>query len=131
MAANKVEVGLEPVQQSNPEQSLHHLADSFLYLYPLSGRQIRLLQILPAPSDSVLNLRLITKPLDEEVIYHALSYAWGDASITKTVLCEGRPLEITENLHAALWQFREDRVSAFVWADAICINQSDMQEKTA
>jgi hypothetical protein len=62
--------------------------------------------------------------------YQALSYFWGEAKITKTILCDGQRLEITENLHLTLWLFREEQNHYFIWVDAICINQADEEEKT-
>ena len=37
--------------------------------------------------------------------------------------------EITSNLHNALLQFREGGFKSFIWVDAICINQADLNER--
>ncbi|KAE9362606.1 HET-domain-containing protein [Stipitochalara longipes BDJ] len=61
--------------------------------------------------------------------YEALSYCWGDASITQEILVDGDPFLATTNLYAALKQIAERAKSKFLWIDAICINQSSIEEK--
>jgi hypothetical protein len=72
----------------------------------------------------------LTKPLDQGVRYNALSYTWGDPTAVQTILCEGKVLRVTQNLHEALTEYQKRGESAPLWADAICINQSDVTEKT-
>jgi hypothetical protein len=63
--------------------------------------------------------------------YYAISYAWGPAVFNHSLRLTGSDLElqITESLHSALRRFsREDSIIR-VWADAICINQADVQER--
>ncbi|KAK4496446.1 hypothetical protein PRZ48_012426 [Zasmidium cellare] len=61
--------------------------------------------------------------------YVALSYCWGDPNDTVPVLVNGQPFHITRNLEAALRQFRS-KDSRLLWADAICINQDDSNERS-
>jgi Heterokaryon incompatibility protein (HET) len=63
--------------------------------------------------------------------YTALSYTWGDTTPTPTVpiQCDGQVLHIAENLDAALRVLRKEDESVYVWADAVCINQNDVEEK--
>ena len=67
--------------------------------------------------------------------YEALSYTWGDPLDTRTVMLKDQPFQVTKNLEAALRNLRHrlihgtksnDRV---LWIDAICINQTDIQER--
>jgi hypothetical protein len=37
---------------------------------------------------------------------------------------------VTESLHSALWRIREQKLASVLWADAVCINQSNDDEKT-
>ncbi|SPJ89772.1 uncharacterized protein FTOL_13133 [Fusarium torulosum] len=62
--------------------------------------------------------------------YVALSYCWGDGSLRQTVIVNGHQVSITESLATALRYMRNDKTSALVWADAICINQYDRDEKS-
>ena len=60
--------------------------------------------------------------------YYAVSYCWGDPSITTTVVMNHQKVQATVNLEAALRQLR-GRSILKVWVDAICINQRDYYEK--
>ncbi|KIM93325.1 hypothetical protein OIDMADRAFT_74457, partial [Oidiodendron maius Zn] len=61
--------------------------------------------------------------------YIALSYCWGDQSETQTISIDGRKFQVTSNLEAALRQLRADGCVR-LWADAICINQQDTEERS-
>ena len=63
--------------------------------------------------------------------YNALSYVWGDSSSSVTITCDGHPFEITRNLYEVLSQLKKKGNHELLWVDAICINQSDDDEKTA
>ncbi len=69
---------------------------------------------------------------EHEIIDHytALSYVWGDASDLKKVLVDGAERKVTSNLHKALLHIREESRPLRMWADAICINQEDDDEKS-
>lgn len=60
--------------------------------------------------------------------YLALSYVWGDPVFSHALyLDNGTTLLITANLDAALRDVRSSEMTDFyIWADAICINQSDL-----
>ena len=53
----------------------------------------------------------------------------GDPKNTVTVLVDGKDCEITVNLDSALRHIRGERRSKLMWADALCINQKDDDEK--
>ena len=57
--------------------------------------------------------------------YDAISYCWGDSTKTKMIHLDGKLLPITENLHGALQRLRHPESPRMVWADQICINQSE------
>lgn len=92
--------------------------------------EIRLLQILPAqscPSDISCQMNIYS--LDDGPTYSALSYVWGVEHRTRRLIAvNGHLAMVTKNLFDALCRLREDRVER-VWADAICIDQSNDQEK--
>ncbi|CAD6446898.1 9d3d13e4-6aac-4073-bae1-552b574167e2 [Sclerotinia trifoliorum] len=62
--------------------------------------------------------------------YTALSYVWGDANNTRTILVDEKPLSITASLETALRHMRDTQKDMMIWADGICINQSDTEEKS-
>jgi Heterokaryon incompatibility protein (HET) len=64
--------------------------------------------------------------------YAALSYVWGDESKTRRIIVNGHEMNVTLNLERALRAFRdasEFHSSFGLWADAICINQKDLEER--
>jgi hypothetical protein len=58
-----------------------------------------------------------------------LSYVWGDPISTRSIVVDGYSLSITANLDSALRHVRDNEHAIRVWADAICINQSDILER--
>ncbi|KAF2753835.1 HET-domain-containing protein [Pseudovirgaria hyperparasitica] len=101
----------------------------YTYEPALLDGHIRLLKVRNASNEDVLELDLVQQHLSEAT-YEALSYAWGDTSDKEQVLCNGLVLDIGRNLHAALCERRRRDVTTWLWADAICINQTDDDEKT-
>ena len=98
----------------------------------LGEREIRLIQLKASPKANQLVCSLSYHNLDEELIkYDALSYVWGDKSDPATMVCDGQPFLITKNLHAALVQLRENKLSTPLWVDAVCIDQSNLDERAS
>lgn len=69
--------------------------------------------------------------------YVALSYTWGDASQTISVLVNGQITQVTQNLWDCLYvelsttTTEQPAARLWLWIDALCINQSDLDEKSA
>jgi len=62
----------------------------------------------------------------------ALSYVWGDPTVTREVFVNDCLVPVTVNLEAALRQLRNhSRIQQGfrIWVDAICINQEDLDER--
>jgi len=73
---------------------------------------------------------LIIAHLDSLPPYEALSYCWGDSKDRFPITCNGvRGLAVTENLHSALKRLQLPNQPRLIWADAICINQEDIDER--
>jgi hypothetical protein len=118
----------------------------FQYSSLLDGDHIRLLRILSA-SKYGISVTLVTTALDSAPSYNALSYTWGNPlshyiateetikSYTKencSMMCNGRVLKIGKNLRDALIAWHNavpTPKSEHLWADAVCINQEDLDEK--
>ncbi|KAH7327498.1 heterokaryon incompatibility protein-domain-containing protein [Rhexocercosporidium sp. MPI-PUGE-AT-0058] len=68
--------------------------------------------------------------------YLALSYCWGNQETTRSIQIGGHFVEITTNLAAALYAVRRLRCPTAtkglirLWVDAICINQTDNEERS-
>jgi Heterokaryon incompatibility protein (HET) len=105
--------------------------DTFIYDAPCVGRRIRLLSLLPGSGSDQLAVSLEEAALDSsDISFTALSYVWGPPHDTRMASCNGKAISITLSLYSALWQLREEECRDYIWADAICINQNDMAEKT-
>lgn len=63
--------------------------------------------------------------------YLALSYVWGNESNKIPIIIDGHTLDVTQNLHAALVHIADKHEQFPLWTDAVCINQSDKDEKIA
>ncbi|KAE9569520.1 Heterokaryon incompatibility protein 6, OR allele [Colletotrichum fructicola] len=67
--------------------------------------------------------------------YETISYTWENGSNTQhTIYVNYRPFVVQDNLYQALQEFRRGRDfvegrTRMVWADAICINQDDLDER--
>ncbi|TGO78250.1 hypothetical protein BELL_0073g00140 [Botrytis elliptica] len=103
---------------------------------------IRLISVKPGKPEDPIELHMNSirfRPLDHTnwipakyvPRYEALSYTWDeDEKKDKIpVILNGKPFDITSNLHSALLAIqRGDNFSPF-WIDAICIDQNDNAEK--
>lgn len=120
---------------------------------PLEGSSVRLIRILEDdPMEDLVRCKLVHLPLDVSPppTYIAISYTWGSAERKKTIQIDGHDVRIPHNLYEALCAIRywesidaakgygpwlaEDtllfvRRPWLLWADAICINQGDENEK--
>jgi hypothetical protein len=61
----------------------------------------------------------------------ALSYTWGDPKIRKSIAVDGTSVDVTKNLWDALCHIRKDDEEITIWVDALCINQTDFEEKNS
>ena len=89
-----------------------------------------LLEIQPDKDDRQKFCKLIMRNiLPRAPRYEALSYAWGNTWDKVNITCDGISVWITQNLFDTLHKIRLPNRPRFLWADAICINQEDMEER--
>ena len=84
----------------------------------------------PAAESQPLSCSLSIVSLESKPDYETLSYVWGDPSLSNEIIADGRVINITKNLRTALWYLRTPDVPRVIWADGICINQSDLDERS-
>ncbi|KAI4268354.1 MAG: hypothetical protein L6R38_007871 [Xanthoria sp. 2 TBL-2021] len=122
-------------------------------------KQIRICTIHPGAFEDPISCSLRTVSLDDDPEYETLSYAWGAPVRDHTVLVDGAALKVTGNLYNALrflrrqqrpfseddYESRSDNASkgdettpcwdpeasGVLWADAVCINQADYDERSS
>jgi hypothetical protein len=95
-------------------------------------REIRPLVLEPfrdTDTEPVIECSMKKISLNENPQYVALSYVWGSTAVTEDIVVNGSFLPVTINLARALWQL--EGLSDLLWVDAICINQRDIEERSA
>jgi hypothetical protein len=120
-------------QPSQQLLNITSMADSIVdSLEPLTGREIRLIEIYPSElASDVIKCRRFRVNLDDIWMYpyEALSYVWGDGTSKTDIICNGLPVSVTVSLLHALKRLRLAQGFRLIWADAICIDQSNFLEK--
>ncbi len=103
---------------------------------PLQKDEIRVLDVLPAEDLSApiqCRFRHVFLADDPQPRFAALSYTWGDPnplSPPSEILIDGAAHDLLPNLASALRHLRCKNETVSLWADAVCINQTDTAEKT-
>jgi len=109
--------------------------ESVYHSTPLSHerRTIRLLQVHSDKNLSkAVSCDLSVIDLDtDHAPFATLSYVWNIDTEEKreTILCGGQALSLTRNGHDALRHLREHLGPFAIWIDAICIDQTNHEEK--
>lgn len=101
------------------------------------SRSIRILTLHPARDrDEPLSGDLSTEPLLHEAAagdmeFEAVSYVWGSRKREQQLRCgEDRALAITQSIYDALQRLRLPDRPRRLWADQVCINQDDIEERS-
>jgi hypothetical protein len=105
---------------------------------------IRVMKLEPGWAYSELRCSLIHINIDDDdhVPYEAISYTWGKYyenirhdgrsrdQTRQSIICDGQWTCVTRSLSHALKKFRLTSSARILWADALCINQDDEEEKS-
>lgn len=94
------------------------------------GCDIRLVQINPGCDQEPLECSLIPGVITFSQ-YEALSYAWGNTDLVMPIKLDGSTFMVTKSLEFALRHLRMRDRWRILWIDAICINQTDIKERTS
>ena len=90
--------------------------------------QIRVLTVLPGAFHDPISCELNTVNI-ADAEYEAISYVWGNPDITEAIQLNGYNFDVTTSLECALRYLRLLDTERYIWADAICINQDDLDER--
>ncbi|KAI1274584.1 heterokaryon incompatibility protein-domain-containing protein [Xylaria sp. FL0933] len=127
------------------------------FYHPLAPEYIRVFELEAGKFSDPIVGRLVPQAIDGEP-YEAVSYVWGDTRKRHNITIDGATLSVTANLYGALTAFRHGPLSVSssssgssssdrsdlgtspgpapgqvrrLWADAVCINQEDLPERTS
>lgn len=94
---------------------------------------IRLLKILSIVETRQISTHceLTAWPFSDAPKYKAISYTWGAVTPIFPILLNGRRMDVRSNCVHTLQQASQHDDGGYIWVDAICINQSDNDEKSA
>lgn len=110
----------------------------------LPSGHLRLLQI-NGKIEGLLHCSLAVFSTDPTPTYVAISYTWGapedpeavDSELgsghftgTRTIIVNGQPFEIRQNLFDLLEELEPEHEPTWYWIDVLCINQDDNEEKS-
>ena len=95
----------------------------------LPENNIRLLRIKSIGNPPICEL--YDAPLNDDLRFRAISYAWGSDELTHRIKCNDMIMNVTESVAD---MFSSIAISALcvdmpIWVDAVCINQRDESEK--
>jgi len=125
---------------SAPQGSKQLLLHQELY-QSLKPNQTRVLRIHPSTdAESQIECDLVIVTLAQKmgatsadgttiIPYETLSYTWGGPGAPKSITLNSISYPVSKNLHDALRHIRLPNKERYLWADACCINQEDIEEK--
>ena len=129
---------MSPGQMENQKTSVEYR--------PLRDSEIRLVSFQKNQgASSPFELRLEHFESPKAPSYIALSYVWGDPNNSHPVMVNGQNFNVTQNLNEALLHIYKlssifeqglgqrsegGQVHLFLWIDALCINQRDIDERS-
>lgn len=96
-----------------------HPLEPYQYEVLPTQTSFRVIELLPGQQGNPIACLLHIGDWSNPLKYEAISYAWGDTSARAPITCHGKRLEVTQNLHRGLIQFRLQDRSRFLWVDAI------------
>lgn len=102
---------------------------NFTHKQLVEPQDIRLIRLYPGDVDDTITCDVLQVSLDDDPIYRALSYTWGDLSSKRSIYCNGLENFISTNLYDALQELRLHGEDLLLWVDQLCIDQSNLDER--
>lgn len=132
---NQEWMDMEEVASREQGDRLKNLGATMFQHELLKRGEIRLLKIEPALSSpgGLVRCSMEHAQFHAKPDYTAVSYRWGDTSLSSTILVDERLLSVTKSVLELFFsrrRFLSANETRLYWIDAICINQADTEEKT-
>jgi hypothetical protein len=108
------------------------------YVYKVLDKPDKTIRLIKTLSTDPIRCQFTVVPLKASPVFSALSYMWGNATETHSISIGDGTLLVSTNLAHALqdvhnqWSHGHAAIAEgdrWLWADAICINQNDNEEK--
>ena len=106
----------QPLQDPNTELR-------YLYLLPKTHN-------VDHDGQTIIRCQLHSDAEEQPPRYIGLSYTWGDPELRRPILVGDKVFHATVNLVIALEHLQEEGKTIRFWIDAICIDQSNLSEKS-
>lgn len=116
----------------DPQGKAHASAQRSPYRHeslPDREKFFRLLELLPGKWGSPVCCRLRTYSINFHPDYDAISYVWGEEWDRVYIFCHRKRLLVPQNLSDVLQRLRYQERSRILWADSVCIDQSNDDER--
>jgi hypothetical protein len=101
---------------------------------PLRHRnEFRILKLEPGEDRDPIKCNLSISRLcnaSSQSTFDALSYVWGSSETSHTIYLDGWKIPVRTNLWSFLKEFRSRENSKTLWIDAVCIDQSNLAERS-
>jgi hypothetical protein len=91
--------------------------------------KIRTLDLLSGAWGDAIECRLRVVSLDDKPSFKAITYVWGDPQHKRGITHDGQSFFVTQNLFRGLQGVRDPAMKLTIWVDALCINQTDSDER--
>ncbi len=91
--------------------------------------EIRLLSVLPGNPDEAVRCTMERTRIEEAGDYATLSYMWEDPPQKGCIVLFDRKREVSRSVEDSLRRIRSSSQPRRIWIDALCINQSDNEER--
>jgi hypothetical protein len=133
----------EALRRDRLDSSDHEIyqKDQAAQIYTKIGKsQLRILELLPGDPGEPVAVKLQLAELSgntavrpntkRQIAYEAVSYCWGKADSFYVVSCDGISFPVRKNLYMGLQRLRAQNEPRTLWIDALCINQTDLDERS-
>jgi hypothetical protein len=104
---------------------------SFRYQPLEQSDEIRVLDLMPGVGNSEVECKIRHAQLSDNPDYEAVSYCWGDANDICHIHSDDCEIQVTRNLYNFLLCYRYTDRTRTVSADAICIDQTNLAERSS